>query len=69
MKWLVIILAVMVGIVGFAYVKHVDTSREALRVMSEELSQPAPGGTGKDGVPFDDKHVRSDPAHDGRATI
>ena len=35
MKWLVTILPVVVGIVGFAYVKNVDSSREALRAMAE----------------------------------
>ena len=35
MKWLVTILAVVVGILGLAHVKNVDTSREALRVSAE----------------------------------
>ena len=35
MKWLVTILAAVVGILGLAYFKHVDTSSEALRVMAE----------------------------------
>ena len=35
MKWLVTILAVVVGILGLAHVKNVDTSREALRVLAE----------------------------------
>ena len=34
-NWMLAILTVVVGILGLAYVKHVDTSREALRAMAE----------------------------------
>ena len=34
-NWMLAILIIVVGILGLAYVKHVDTSREALRVMAE----------------------------------
>jgi hypothetical protein len=34
-NWMLAILTVVVGILVLAYVKHVDTSREALRAMAE----------------------------------